>query len=189
MIYAYYQKDRQLYIWDITSGEVLLGQKLLEPATVIKWTDQKKVSHSFAYELVVGYGTVLQQGLFTYDHMRVQWSLKLKPFQMPVSGGIIRTFHCIDLSADKIFVYVGTTAGEMMIYRRDTTVFRAIIPVCTNGLSDLIAQSDGSVICGGGDGSITKLVGRDMAWQVEQKVIYTYFLFNLKFISQKSIVL
>ena len=53
---------------------------------------------------------------------------------MPTSGGIKRSFNCVDNSADKTFVYVGTSAGEMMIYRRDTCVFRAVIPVCTNGL-------------------------------------------------------
>lgn len=161
--------DCQLYIWDITTSEVVYGQKLLEPATVFRWTDMKKVSHNMSYEIVVGFGTVLQQGLFTYDNMRVQWSMKMRNFQMPVSGGIVRTFNCIDLSNDKIFIYIGTTAGEMMIYRRDTMVFRAIIPVCTIGLNDLITLPDGTVMCGGGDGSITKLSGHDMAWHVEQK--------------------
>ena len=70
-------KDQQLCIWDLASMEVIFSQKLLNVATVFKWVDQKKVGHYNAYEAVVAVGSVLQQGLFTYDPMRVQWSLKL----------------------------------------------------------------------------------------------------------------
>jgi hypothetical protein len=70
-------KDQQLCIWDLATMEVIFSQKLLNVASVFKWVDQKKVGHYNAYEAVVAVGSVLQQGLFTYDPMRVQWSLKL----------------------------------------------------------------------------------------------------------------
>lgn len=89
---------------------------------------------------------------------------------MPPSGGLIRTFNCVSLSKDRVFVYVGTSAGEMMVYRRDTCVFRACIPVCTNGLMDLTTLRDDSVLCGGGDGALVRLTGRDMSWHVADQV-------------------
>lgn len=131
----------------------------------MRWAEHKKASHNVSYELVVGIGGVLNQGLFTYDSMRMQWSLKFKSYQMPPNGGLVRSFNCIDLSVDKVFVYIGTSSGEMMVFRRDTQVFRSVIPVCTNGLQDLVVLPDDTVICGGGDGSFNKLRGKDMAWQ------------------------
>jgi len=133
--------------------------------TVLKWADHVKVSHNIAYELVIGIGGTLSQGYFTYDSMRMQWSLRLKAFTIPPMGGLIRSFLCLELSVDRNFVFVGTSSGEMMVFRRDTLVFRSCIPVCSNGLQDMVVLPDDSVICGGGDGMVLKLLGSDMQWQ------------------------
>lgn len=101
--------------------------------------------------------------------MRMQWSLAFKTYATPPGRSLVRSFHTIDLSRDRQFVYVGTSSGEMMVFRRDTVVFRACIPVCTNGLQELVTLPDDSVVCGGGDGSFTKLVGRDITWQRVQE--------------------
>lgn len=158
-------QDGMIYVWDLATAEVVFGMKLLNPVTLLKWAEHKKVNHNIAYEIVIGIGTVLNQGMFIYDSERMQWTLKLKPYQFPPSGGLSRTFHCVDLSADKVFVYVGTSSGEVMVFRRDTQVFRSCIPVCTNGLHDLIVLPDETIICGGGDGTLRKLKGRDINWQ------------------------
>jgi len=159
-----------LCVWDLSTGEVVFSQKQLNVMSVLTWADQHKVGHYYSYEAVVGIGSVLHQGLFTYDPMRVQWLMKLKPYQMPTSGSIKRSFNCVSISNDKTFVYVGTSAGEIMIYRRDTCVFRAIIPVCTNGVQDLVTLQDDSLLAAGGDGSVHKLAGRDMSWQKLQEM-------------------
>lgn len=91
-------------------------------------------------------------------------------YQVPPSGGFQRSFNCVDLSKDRVFVYVGTSAGEMMVFRRDTCVFRACIPCCTNGLQDLVTLNDDSVLCGGGDGAFLRLTGRDMSWNFANQV-------------------
>ena len=70
-----------------------------------------------------------KQGNLTYDPMRMQWSLKTRAYTVPPTGGLVRNFHCVDISNDRVFVYVGTSSGEVMVYRRDTVVFRACIPV------------------------------------------------------------
>lgn len=163
-------KDSLFYVWDLSTGEVCYGQKIAKPISILKWTDQKKVNHHISYELVLGIGSVVSQGLFTYDAFREQWSMKWIPYQVPPNGNLIRSYNCVDLSRDRIFVYVGTSSGEMMVYRRDTLVFRACIPICTNGLNDLVSLADDSILCGGGDGLFVKLVGKDMTWQVIKQV-------------------
>lgn len=123
---------------------------------------------------------VVHQGLFTYDSFRMQWSMKLKAYTVPPMGSLIRNFYCLDHSRDRVFIYIGTSSGEMMVYRKDTVVFRSCIPVCTNGLHDLVTLSDDSVICGGGDGSFVKLIGSDMAWskafEVSDEPFFVFFV-------------
>lgn len=131
----------------------------------------RPANHYVEYELVVGAGSTLNHMHFTYDPMRVQWAMKTTPYGMPSSGAIIRSFYSIDQSLDGIFLYVGTSAGEMMVFRRDTHVFRACIPACTHGLRDILAMPDGTVLCAGGDGTLNRLRGRDGAWQKVQEVI------------------
>lgn len=163
-----------LYIWELVTAEVVYGQRLSAPASCLLWADQKKVNHHIEYELAVGIGTVLHQGMLKYDTFRMQWFIQWKQYHVPPNGGLSRQFMCIDMSSDRVFLYIGTHAGEMMVYRRDTQVFRACIPVCTNGVHDIVTLPDDSVLCGGGDGTFQKLIGRDMAWQAVQKVsIYT----------------
>jgi WD40 repeat protein len=163
-------EDCLMYIWDLTTGEVIYGQKTAFPISILTWAEHKKVSHNIEYDLVIGMNNTINSGSLTYDQMRMQWSLKWKAYTVPPMGGLIRNYYCIDLSNDRVFVYIGTSSGEMMVYRRDTLVFRACIPVCTNGLHDIVVLSDNSVVCGGGDGTFVKLIGNDMSWQKAYEV-------------------
>ena len=104
--------------------------------------------------------------MLQYEPARVQWVMKLTPYAMPSGGGLIRTFTTVDVSADECSILAGTTAGEMMVFRIDSGVFRACIPICTNGVQSLAALPDGGVVLGGGDGSVKRLEGSDMAWHM-----------------------
>jgi len=159
-------KDSLVYIWDLQTGEVVYGTRLATPANIIRWVGTTSFHGRTSYELCLGVGSMLYKAIFSFEQLRVQWQLKLDPYNMPVQGGLIRHFVDMALSPDKRYVFVGTKQGEMMIFRRDTYVFRALIPVCSNGLCGMAVQSTGEVVCGGGDGSIKRLVGEDMEWSV-----------------------
>lgn len=160
-------EDCLLYIWELATSEVVFGQKLPNPAQCLKWVEHKPENRRISYELVIGYNNTVYRGDFQYDLGRVQWSLKLVPYTMPPGGGIVRVFTDVDVSADKTSLYVGTTGGEVMIFRRGATVFRACIPVCTQGMASLLVlPNSGDIICGGGDGTISILTGSDMGWSM-----------------------
>jgi len=113
----------------------------------------------------------LNKGVFSYDPVRVQWTMRMQAFTMPPGGGIVRYFNCMDISYDKIFVFVGTTGGDVLIFRRDSCVFRACIPICTNGVKGVVALPYDQMLCAGGDGLLKKLTGTDMAWSLDQQVM------------------
>lgn len=148
-------ENQFLCVWDLGSGEVVFCQKLPAAATVMKWLGYKREKHYPTYDIVLGHGSQLISCKFVFQQDKVQWGLQRELFTMPPGGSIIRTFTCVDTSVDRCFVYVGTTGGEMLVFRRDTEVYRACIPVCSNGVQSILTLLDDSVLIGGGDGTGT----------------------------------
>jgi WD40 repeat protein len=165
-------EDSMLYMWDCSSGEVVLSQTFKSPATTLMFTFQTRGRQYISYDIVVGYGQIVTAGLLQYDPSRVQWQLKMTNFAVPSAGGLMRKYTCVGISPDRASIYIGTTAGEMMVYMRESAVFRACIPVCTAGVQAIAVLSDGSVVCGGGDKSLRVLVGDgDMSWELRNECI------------------
>ena len=163
-------EDSLLYMWDLSNGEVVYGQKVQNVVSVLQWTEHRKIRQYDEYEIALGYGSLIWGGVFTFAPDRVQWNLKQTAFTMPPGGNMVRVFTALDLSSDRVFIYVGTSSGEILVFRRDTGVFRACIPICSGGVNCIVTLPDDSIICAGGDGSLCKLEGRDMSWQTSQKV-------------------
>ena len=154
-----------MYIWDLTTGEVVFGQRFPSCISVLQWVEHRMENRRMVYELCLGISSNMIKATLSYDPVRVQWTLKQQTFTMPPGGGIIRYYTCIDISFDGIFCFVGTTGGDVLIFRKDTCVFRACLPMCTNGVKGIVALPNNQLLCCGGDGSVTKLEGTDMSWQ------------------------
>jgi len=126
----------------LESGEVILGQKLISPASLLMFVERFQEGRKFSYEILLGIGSTLNQCVLSFDATRVQWSLRMQAFAHP-SGGLIRYFCSVTLSADMAFVYAGTTGGDLLVYRRSSCVYRACIPVCSNGVQSIVCLQDG----------------------------------------------
>jgi len=162
-------EDSMLYVWDCSSGEVVLSNPFKSPVTTLSFTFQTRGRHYTEYDLVLGYGQIVTAGLLQYDPSRVQWQLKLTKFGVPAAGGLARSYTCVGVSPDFKSLYIGTTAGEIMVYMRESAVFRACIPVCTAGVHSLAVLHDGGVVCGGGDKTLKLLYGDgDMSWELRR---------------------
>jgi WD40 repeat protein len=100
---------------------------------------------------------------------------------------LVREFTCMATSADLEFVYVGTTGGEMLVLMRRTNVFRSIIPVCSNALTSIcVLSGTEDVLCGGGDGSLHRLNGRDMAWRVTMQASMDSHINNISLTASET---
>lgn len=90
------------------------------------------------------------------------------------SGGLVREYTCGDISATKEYYYVGTTAGDMLVFKlgpqTNTHVFRCALPVCVGGLHCLTVLPTDELVCGGGDGALTVLAGHDMQWRQVRRI-------------------
>ena len=156
-----------LFVWDLETSEVVYCQRTPTPVTIMMWIETYTNRDNLnLYEIIFGNGTTINKAVLSYDPTRVLWTTKLTPFTLPPGVSIIRTYTCINTTIDGSSILVGTTAGEMLVFRKDTQIFRASIPISSNGVTAITVASNGDVICGGGDGSMKKLQGNDMSWRV-----------------------
>lgn len=148
--------------------------------SVVKWSNSFADNRRTAYELSVGSGSTMYKGYFYFDASRVQWILQLTPFALP-SGGLTRFFCSIEFSEDKKYLYVGSTGADLLVFRQDIGVYRAMIPAGSNGVRSLLRLPDGDILCGSGDGTVTKLRGEDLSWEIIESVSFyaTKLLYNI----------
>jgi hypothetical protein len=81
------------------------------------------------------------------------------------STGLSRSFTCGLVDSSGNFAIFGTTSGELCIFNIASKIFRASIPVSSNGIL-AIEEIDGAVFVGSGDGKVKKLMGSDVTWSI-----------------------
>lgn len=150
-----------------------MGQRLPAPASTLKFVHHERDRHYIAYELVLSHGSTFSAAFLTFDPSRVQWNLNLTNYAVPSGGGLVRQYMSVGCSANSSSIYAGNSAGEMMVYNRESGVFRAAIPVCTGGVQALCVLDDGRVACGGGDCSLKILAGDgDLSWELDKEATF-----------------
>ena len=162
-------EDSLIYLWDASTGEVIYGQRVAHNVSLVKWVDCFQDSNRcVCYELTFVIGSTVYKGILSFEQLRVQWQLKMTPYQMP-GANVVRFFEVMEFTPDLEYAFCGTTGGEITILRRGAAVFRSLIPVCSNGVRGIVCLDNETLMCGGGDGTIKKLRGKDTNWSVSQE--------------------
>lgn len=164
-------EDCLTYVWELASGDVVFGNRHNAPPTVLKVLGHRTENRRVVYDITLGISTNLNSGVLYMDPQRMQWSLKLHAYTFP-PGGLLRYYNCCNTSPDQRYLFVGTNGADMLVLRQDTGMFRAVIPICSNGVQSIITLPNGDLITGGGDGSIKRLRGEDMDWEIIDEVNY-----------------
>jgi WD40 repeat protein len=132
--------------------------------TVCSWGDiltDKNPKHP-SYTLVTGNHTGITINYLEFDISSMQYFLKGQPVALP-NTGLVRNYTFSHCNGD--MMVAGTSSGEMCIFSINSSIYRASMPVCANGL--LCAAIDGnSLYCGGGDGKIKKLSMESGQWML-----------------------
>jgi len=169
-------RDSLLYIWDMQTGEVVFGKKFDEPVILFEWAKIRENGRRASYEIILcspggGPQDDVKHCELAYDPVRAQWMLHMNNVNMP-SGGLSRTYYSAMLSPDNEFMLCGTSVGDMLVFNLQNSVYRASMPVCSSGLVSIeVNDETGDVFCGGGDGSLKKLQGRDMRWELHGETV------------------
>ncbi|CEM05742.1 unnamed protein product [Vitrella brassicaformis CCMP3155] len=156
-------EERQLFVWDVQTGEVVVNKRSEQLCSTVKFSsvERAKASRYPEYMLVTTLENQVVITRLTFDLAAMNYRGDSQRAQLP-SSGLQRRFLCALTSPP--FFLAGTTAGDLLIFNMDTSVFRAAIPVTANGVQAMCGQ-DGRVVLGGGDGSVKICEGRDAQWE------------------------
>ena len=121
--------------------------------------------------------------LIEYDIKTLQYVLRTEPIRFP-SAGLHRNHHAAVKGGSGGNILSGTAAGELIVINEVGRLFRASLPVTSNGMLSLLSIGDDVCVhlsplpfspflfhvrtlrySGSGDGCIKRLSGSDMHWQ------------------------
>merc|ERR1712086_447567 len=88
---------------------------------------------------------------------------------MPTTG-LVRDYHVSKMTHNGEFLIAGTSVGDFVVFNTHTRVFRASVPVSSNGVLSVAIDGEGNLFLGAGDGMIKKMAGRDMSWELLAEV-------------------
>jgi WD40 repeat protein len=163
-------QDSLLYIWDMQTGELVTGQKNKRPITMVQWGAIIGEGRRPKYILCTAYGQEVTINTLAYDMRHMNYALSAEGCGMPTSG-LVRDYHCSIVAEGGTYLVAGTSVGDLVVFNTETKVFRASVPVSSNGILSIVqCPNTGAVYCGAGDGMIKKLTGFDQNWHQEMEV-------------------
>jgi hypothetical protein len=118
---------------------------------------------AFLLKLISGTNQV-QVHYLEYDIRTMSYSLKTDLVKFPAAG-LQRVYHdcCISHATGELIA--GTSVGEIMVFNMENLLYRAALPVATNGVLSVCAAGS-FIYVGAGDGKVKKLQGNDQYWSV-----------------------
>ena len=80
------------------------------------------------------------------------------------NSGLSRHYNFAQVIGDQI--YLGTTGGEICIFNIDGRIYKATMPIATNGLLSIAIAKD-TLFIGAGDGKLKRLtIAEDGRWNL-----------------------
>uniref|UniRef100_A0A7S1ADC4 Guanine nucleotide-binding protein subunit beta-like protein n=1 Tax=Noctiluca scintillans TaxID=2966 RepID=A0A7S1ADC4_NOCSC len=151
--------NQMLFVWDVSTGEKVYSRKTENPCFLGLWGPVQTSQGRPAYSLCTAYDAQILQHQMTFDIRDMAYSLTSEVLQFP--SGFQRR-HLCGLVRDG-FLFTGTSAGEMCVFNLKSSVFRAALPICNNGVVSIAVYQD-VVYTGGGDGRVRAMRGFDTQW-------------------------
>ncbi|KAJ1486976.1 WD40-repeat-containing domain protein [Baffinella frigidus] len=163
-------------IWDMQNGSVAQYCKCSKPVTCLCWgqtvvADTSRRVKTPKYSIYTFHAQLVQAHFLEYDIRTMHFGLKTEKFRFP-SSGLTRTYHDCCLSPTPGELLAGTSVGELVVFSADHLLYRASLPISTNGLL-AIACAGQHVYIGSGDGKFKKMQGNDQYWTVVGEVQLT----------------
>ncbi|CAE7731088.1 CFAP52 [Symbiodinium microadriaticum] len=154
--------NQMLYVWDVSTGEVVYNRRTESPCFLGVWGPILETGRYPSYQLCTTYDSQVLYHLMSFDMRSMSYSLGSDAMQFPPSG-LQRKHICGLVVAD--FLITGTSAGDVCVFSLKTKVFRTALPICNNGVTG-IAQYGDFLFVAGGDGRVKAVRGFDTHWDV-----------------------
>lgn len=156
-------------IWDCGDGSVVYSKRFDMIVQALAWGPVRDSNQGLpgagkhpSYSLMCCHSTLVTVNSLEFNIGNMCYVLTSAPCQLP-SSGLTRTYTAAVKVGD--YLIAGTTSGELCVFSLTSRIFRASIPVSSNGITSIL-EFRGEVIVGSGDGKIKKLTGEDNRWNI-----------------------
>lgn len=151
--------DNAVFIWESASGYKCYNRVFEINTNLIYWARIAYEPNSKYpnYSLAVSNINNLHHYYFYYDLKSLHYAMASTKFSLP-SSGFARTFISAAYDYNLNQLFVGTYGGELCVFNLDRNIYKASYNVINHGLTGLVVLGDSSIIVGGGDGKIKKLL-------------------------------
>lgn len=156
-------------IWDCGDGSVVYSKRFDMIVQALEWGPVRDSNQGLrgagkhpSYSLMCCHSNLVTVNNLDFNIGSMGYILTTSSCQLP-SSGLTRTYTAAIKVGD--YLLAGTTSGEVCIFNLTSKIFRASIPVSSNGITSLL-EVRGEVLVGSGDGTIKKLTGEDNRWNI-----------------------
>ncbi len=157
-------ESNTVIIWDTNDGSAIYTRVFEQVPMFLSWGDiltDKNPKHP-SYIIVTGFTSQVNINTLEYDISSLQYFLKEGSCQLP-NTGLIRQYTFSVVNGDMLMA--GTQGGEVCLFSIYSQIYRATMPLSSNGLLS-IALMDDKIFVGGGDGKIRKLSTSGGKWNL-----------------------
>jgi len=157
--------NQAIFIWDISTGEVVYHRRTESPCFLSAWgpiMESPTGGKYPSYCLCTTYDNYVFVHSMDFSVGTMCYGLTSEAVQFPSSG--LQRKHTCGLVHNG-YLITGTAAGDMCVFSLQNKVFRTSVPICNNGVAS-IARFGDILYIAGGDGRIKAVRGNDTVWDV-----------------------
>jgi len=157
-------ENNTFIIWDTKDGSAIHTRVTEFPITVLTWGDHIDTTNPKhpSYTLVTANQTNVFINKLEFEISSMQYILKQGLCQLP-NTGLIRNYNFASIQGDMLFT--GTSGGEVCLFSVSSQIYRATMPISSNGLLSFAAMGD-YIYVGSGDGKVKKLCIAEGRWNM-----------------------
>lgn len=160
-------RDKKMFVWDLATGYInaSVNQTPLPTERVAFGGMVKNIKRreTTNYQLV----TCGDKKIFLWALNPISGELSAAPVSM---HAFVRDFTCLLFSADREWLFAGTTTGDFACINVKNKLHQHAVHVCSGGVHSLALAAGGRVVAGGGDGSVLVFQGGGRDW-VDEGII------------------
>jgi len=157
-----------MYVWDMSSCEVVYSRKCESPLHGAVWgpTVQSETSRYPTYTLMTPFDTNVLINELVFDLRSMAYGMQSHRFQIPAQG-LQRKYVVSAIYGDLLLC--GTKAGDICVFNWKNRIFRNSLPVVNGGVVSLSVIGD-RVYCAGGDGRVKSFqIVTDTHWDLKNQ--------------------
>ena len=155
-------KNNTFIIWDTRDGQPIHTRVSEQPLTMAAWGEINTAVNPKhpSYCLVTGNQNSVIINSLEFDISSMQYFLKSGTCQLP-NTGLQRNYTFAAIKGDMLLA--GTTSGDICVFSVYSSIYRASMPLTSNGI--LCGALDGDFLyVGGGDGKVKKVALVNGQW-------------------------